>query len=367
MKITFFCNNLSFVLSHRIDLIKYLTSNNFRVTVITNFDDIPPDFKNVRFINYNIKSGINFFRFIHSIFFYRRIIKNTETDIVHVIGLKCILINIFSSMKLKINTILHFTGLGNIFIMNRYFILKLFFQFFVRLVVKKKNVFLIFQKFEDIIKIKIDQFYHKNNNIFIIPGSGVDCKKFNIEKKISKKIKLNVLMASRLVKNKGISTYLEITKNFKSDNKFFFYLAGRKVDTANSYNFSKIKNHRYENFEYLGHIQDMHELLKKIDIVIYPSTYGEGIPKFLLECLASGVSLILSNTDANNYIVDHGLNGFLANNLNEYLFYLNKMTNNNLRRSFSVESKNKSINFDIKHINKSHLDLYNMITNTKLS
>lgn len=367
MNITFFCNNLSFVLSHRIDLIKYLTINNFRVTVVTNFDGIPPDLKNVRFINYNIKSGINFFRFIDSIFYYRSIIKNNKTDIIHVIGLKCILINIFSNIKLKVINILHFTGLGNIFVMSRYFALKLFFQFLIRIIVKKKNLYLIFQKFEDIKKIKIEQFYHKNKNIFIIPGSGVDCKKFFIKRKITKKRKLNVLMASRLVKNKGISTYLEISKNFKSDNNFFFYLAGKKVDTINSYNFSNIKNHRYENFEYLGHVKNMHELLKKIDIVIYPSTYGEGIPKFLLECLASGVSFILSNTDTNKYIVDHGLNGFLANNLYEYIFYLNKMTNPKLRKSFFLESKNKSTKFDINQINKSHLDIYNMITNIKIS
>ena len=54
---------------------------------------------------------------------------------------------------------------------------------------------------------------------------------------------------------------------------------------------------------------------------ILPSVYGEGIPKFLLEVISSGIPVICSNTIGNKYVVKHNKNGYVSDNLEQDYFF----------------------------------------------
>jgi glycosyltransferase involved in cell wall biosynthesis len=64
--------------------------------------------------------------------------------------------------------------------------------------------------------------------------------------------------------------------------------------------------------EFLGHRDDMPELLRQVDIAVLPTSYPEGVPRFLLEAAATGLPLVASNIESCRLVVQDGVNGLLV-------------------------------------------------------
>ena len=63
----------------------------------------------------------------------------------------------------------------------------------------------------------------------------------------------------------------------------------------------------------------------------------------IIQYFACGLPVIASPIGANNHIVDHGVNGFLANNIDEWVKYINYFKNNPEKlKSFGIEAKKKA-------------------------
>jgi len=63
--------------------------------------------------------------------------------------------------------------------------------------------------------------------------------------------------------------------------------------------------------EWWGHQHDMREVFARSNVVCLPS-YGEGVPKALIEAAASGRALVASDVPGCREVVRHGENGFLV-------------------------------------------------------
>lgn len=143
----------------------------------------------------------------------------------------------------------------------------------------------------------------------------------------------------------------------------YFILLEKKNISGISINFKKFLNkvNSLNNFIFLGEVKKMHILLKKIDIVVYPSNYGEGIPKFLLEVLSSGIPIICSNNTYSKYVVDDSINGAIINNnsINDYTIKIKQFARVSVRKKVAKYSKEKSLYlFDIKKIITLHEEIY---------
>lgn len=152
------------------------------------------------------------------------------------------------------------------------------------------------------------------DHIRLIRGSGVNTELFNVSKVKRPSETTRVLLASRLLWEKGIGQYAEASRILKnSGENIKFYLAG-VPDEGNPSAIGKEeieKWHKEGLVEPLGHVRKMEELLKDIDIVTLPTTYGEGVPRILLEAAASGLPIIATDMPGCREIVDHGVNGIL--------------------------------------------------------
>ena len=131
----------------------------------------------------------------------------------------------------------------------------------------------------------------------MISGSGVDLKKF--QPKTSQKDYLTVLMASRILKDKGIVEYCTAAKLFKKKDKrkVKFMLAG-PIDEVSPSSISEDEIKKLcldSNVEYLGDKDDLEDLLSSSSIFILPSYYPEGLPKVLLEASACGIPIITTD------------------------------------------------------------------------
>jgi len=114
--------------------------------------------------------------------------------------------------------------------------------------------------------------------------------------------------------------------------------------------------------EWLGWVEDIENILLKIDILCLPS-YREGLPKSLLEGAAMGLPLVTTNTVGCREVVSDGKNGYLVpikDSLNLSLAIEKLVNNKKLRTKMGKESfKIASSKFSSKIINSQTLLIYN--------
>ena len=135
--------------------------------------------------------------------------------------------NLFKNNKTK--NILTVTGLGYLFSNNfKAKFLKIILGFFIKYLINKNFDFLMFQNREDQ-ETFIDYSKYQGES-WIIPTSGITTKEIEIKKEYQNE-NLKVIMATRLLNDKGVFEYLELAKLMK-DSNFEFYLAG-DVDEGN--------------------------------------------------------------------------------------------------------------------------------------
>ncbi len=147
----------------------------------------------------------------------------------------------------------------------------------------------------------------------ILPGSGVDLERFNVCDNADKG-SFRFLMAARLIGQKGVVEYLEAAREVLAEGeKCEFVLAGI-VDTSSRAIDKKILSDLEDepNIRFVGHVEDMPELLKSIDCVVLPSYYPEGVPRSLIEAAAASKMIITTDMPGCREVVVEGENGFLV-------------------------------------------------------
>lgn len=171
-------------------------------------------------------------------------------------------------------------------------------------------------------------------------------------------------MPSRILKNKGVIEFLEAAKKlFLRGYNWQYVLIG-----ANDYiNPSAVKksildkfNNKY-NIKIYDYKEDLLPFFSKAGIVCLPS-HREGMPKSILEGLASGIPIVTTNTTGCNESIIPGVNGELAtvNDPNDLANKLESlMSNDSKRLKYSVEARKFAINnFDINDVVNKHIKIY---------
>ena len=276
----------------------------------------------------------------------RKIIKSINSDdIFHVFTLKSGLLlafaNLFKNNKTK--NILTVTGLGYLFSNNfKAKFLKIILGFFIKYLINKNFDFLMFQNREDQ-ETFIDYSKYQGES-WIIPTSGITTKEIEIKKEYQNE-NLKVIMATRLLNDKGVFEYLELAKLMK-DSNFEFYLAG-DVDEGNPDSLSnadlvKISNNNFIN--YLGHI-DVNKELCNYDINIVMSKY-EGSSRILLESLYTGLICLSNNIPGTTGLSSKFSNSFFieGNSIQEFKRYLDEIANSNIFFEDSANFNRELIN-----------------------
>ena len=216
---------------------------------------------------------------------------------VHAVTIKPILFTGLLCYVLKIPFLASISGLGPIFqpassfdIFRMKLIVLLY-----KIIFSSKKCFVLCQSQSDadyiINQVKVDK-----DIVKIIKGSGVDLRKHSIERKANDHI--NVVMASRILKKKGVGEYLNaagLISQKKSDVRFF--LAGPLDASSDPWVDSDelVRLCGVNNVTYLGDVKDLNKVLNNCDFFVLPSYYPEGIPKVLLEAIASGCYIVTTD------------------------------------------------------------------------
>lgn len=150
--------------------------------------------------------------------------------------------------------------------------------------------------------------------IRLIRGSGVDLERFVIRREPSAGAKLRVLLASRLIRSKGIGAFEEVARRLRPSTGAEFLLAGApdpgNPDSLTSEELQGVVTRGHVS--YLGHVEDIPDLLSTVDLVVLPTTYGEGVPRILIEAAAAGLPLVANDVPGCREIVRPSVNGELV-------------------------------------------------------
>ena len=300
---------------------------------------------------FDLKSVLNLKKILNSL---------EEGSVVHSFTLKTGILysiaNLFANKN--INGVLSINGLGYLFSNNlKAKFLKLLLRTVIKRIFNKSFKEIIFQNVSDK-KIFLD-FSSYSGKTSLIEGSGIEISNY-VKKEFYKNEKLKVIFVSRLLKDKGVNEYIELTKNISKPN-ITFYLAG-EIDAGNPNSISvndleNIKNQ--ENVKYIGPINVEKELFN-YDISIVMSKY-EGFSRILLESLYVGLFCISNKIPGTQWLKEFN-NGFLVenNNLNDISEIINNFNEYEFSKA-NAESNREIIKkkYTTKIISNQYNEIYN--------
>jgi glycosyltransferase involved in cell wall biosynthesis len=183
----------------------------------------------------------------------------------------------------------------------------------LKLALGGRNARLILQNPDDVLLFQQTGLVDASH-VRLIPGSGVDCARFNAGPKPVFCERLRVLLPARLLWDKGVSEYVQAAKQLSGEGRSIQFLLAGDPDPGNpaAVPEATIKEWVREGLlEWLGHVEDMPALFRSVDVVALPS-YREGLPKGLIEAGACGCALVTTDAPGCREVVEDGVDGLLV-------------------------------------------------------
>ena len=144
----------------------------------------------------------------------------------------------------------------------------------------------------------------------LIAGAGVDIAQFSPVATTSEK--LVVMLASRMLWDKGVGEFVEAAKQLKHLNARFVLVGMTDQDNPTCISPDQLLAWQDEGvIEWWGHQDNMAQCLNQADIVCLPS-YREGLPKVLLEAMACAKPCITTDVPGCRDAITHNDNGLLV-------------------------------------------------------
>ena len=259
------------------------------------------------------RKGLNPIREVVSYIKLRRIIKEISPDIIFTSTIKPNLYGGYLGKRFNIPTVCSFNGLGTLFISNG-LVFKLLRKIAIsalKVIVNGESTILLFQNEYDR-DFMVSQQICPESRTAIIAGSGVDVDRFEMKSE-PESADVKVLLASRLLRDKGIFELIEAARRLQQSGVRAKILIAGIIDKGNPGSISLTQVEKWESegiITWLGTVSDMPALYKKVHIVILPS-YREGLPRGLAEAAACGRAIIATDVPGCNDVVKHGVNGLL--------------------------------------------------------
>lgn len=168
----------------------------------------------------------------------------------------------------------------------------------------------VFFQNKDDSKLLLDLGLLSESQIVMVNGSGVNLEKFA---PVPLADKPSFLYIGRLIRDKGVTEFLEAAKKIKS-------LYGAGVDcllvgpfdtNPSALNRKDLDPYLDAGIEFYGEQADVRPFLAKCSVFVLPS-YHEGTPKTVLEAMSTARAIITTDVPGCRETVVDGLNGFLV-------------------------------------------------------
>ncbi|MEZ8695449.1 glycosyltransferase family 4 protein, partial [Vibrio splendidus] len=291
------------------------------------------------------RKSVNIFKELFILSELKNLLTSINPDLIHCVTVKPnIYTGVLNRLYLKKPIIYSVTGLGAIFSSSsfKFKILKKIVSCLYRFISINSSR-IIFENNEDY-ELFNELEIIRNGNGVVIKGAGIDLDRFLPSPPPYNR---TVLFAARLLRDKGLHELVEAKKILSSRGiNFVLKVAGiTDKDVSSAISMQQIDSWSGNgDIVWLGNVSDMPNLIKTCDIVCLPTTYGEGVPRILIEAASCQRAIITTNVVGCREIVSDEYNGLLVEPSNSKALAnaLETLLSDNKKiKSFGINSRKK--------------------------
>ncbi len=256
--------------------------------------------------------GVNPLTELRTLAALHRLYSDLQPDLIHHISIKPVLYGGLVAHMTGRQALIHaMSGLGYVFVGKgiNASLLRLLTRPLFRVAAAGKSRRMIFQNPDDLQRFVASGLISPDKAV-LIRGSGVDETRFLQKPEPGNALPV-VLFAGRLLWQKGLGDFVEVARRMRGQARF--RVVGYEEATS-PLNVPVSQLHAWADeglIQWLGKSDDMPQVYAESNIVCLPSTYGEGVPKVLIEAAACGRACVTTDTPGCREIVQHQVNGLL--------------------------------------------------------
>jgi len=182
----------------------------------------------------------------------------------------------------------------------------------------------VFQNPDDA-RVFVEAGIAKPDKVVLVPGSGVradrlDPRRFGAAAREELRRALGVapadvmvIMVTRVIRSKGVLELLEAARRLRATRPSvrFVLVGADEPDSMDRLGEPELATLRRELI-WTGPRDDVPALLAAADVMAFPSGYGEGIPRVLLEAAAMALPIVTTDAPGCREVVVEGVNGLLV-------------------------------------------------------
>jgi len=298
----------------------------------------------------------------------RKLYRTIKPDLIHHVSIKPVIYGGIAAKLTRRKAVVNaMSGLGYVFIGKgiKPSILRLLTRPAFKFAMSGDGTRMIFQNPDDR-ELFIDRGLVNPMKGILIRGSGVDENYFTPQPENLDDLPV-VLFAGRLLWQKGIGEFAEIARRLKGKARFVVYGYEEATSPLNVPT-SQLEAWQDEGILlWGGRRDDMPNAYAEANIVCLPSTYGEGVPKVLIEAASCARACVTTDTPGCREIVHHGVNGLITpphdlDKLTSAVEYL--IDNPDQRQQMGANGRKIVLNdFTFKQVAEETFTLYRLLLN----
>jgi glycosyltransferase involved in cell wall biosynthesis len=318
-RLLFVVNIPRFFVSHRLPLALAAKEAGYDVHVAT-ADDDPSNLSRIREAGLSlhpiplVQHGRRPIDELRTMLALIRLYRRLRPDILHHVTIKPLIYGgIAARLTRRRAVVAAMSGLGRAFRDDAGRTLRpgLGFRLALRLALPRRTTHLLFQNEADL-DVFDDLGLVDRERTTLVRGSGVDLQRFRqTTEPPPTTAGPVVLYAGRLMWQKGVATFAEVADRLAGVARF--HVAGySEIGSPDAVPIEMVESWAQEGrIVWLGARDDMPEVISAANIVVLPS-YGEGVPKALIEAAACGRAIVTSDVPGCRDICQDGVNGLLT-------------------------------------------------------
>jgi glycosyltransferase involved in cell wall biosynthesis len=261
------------------------------------------------------RASLNPMRELLTVHRLTRVLKAERPDVLHNFTVKCAVYGAMAARIARTPAVINaVAGMGYVFTSDRALAraLRPVVKLLMRGTLGGRRSRLILQNPDDAAAF-VDSRMVPLEQIRVIRSSGVNISRFTPVERGDERQPLRVVLAARLLWEKGIGEYVEAARLLKQEGRRIEFRIAGTPDPGNPRSVSPEQVEAWVRegcVTWLGHVDDMPALLRSVDVMALPSYYREGVPKSLIEGAACGLALVTTNMAGCREVVSaHGVDG----------------------------------------------------------
>lgn len=317
-KLLFVANIPRFFVSHRLSLALAARESGYDVHVATAVGDSDSIQK---IMDHKLplhpislsQHGTNPLAELKTVYNLCKLYRDLNPALLHHISIKPVLYGgIAARLSGKRNIVQAMSGLGYVFVSDDWKakLIRMFSTPLFKAATPATGTRMIFQNPDDLARFVERRLIDADKTV-LIRGSGVDETRFLPTIELSLELPV-VLFAGRLLWQKGLGDFIELARRLRG--KAHFRVVGYAEPTS-PLNVPAAQLEAWGDeglIEWCGKRDDMPQVYAESNIVCLPSTYGEGVPKVLIEAASCGRACVTTDMPGCREIVRHDVNGLLV-------------------------------------------------------